>query len=561
MVKISVIVPCYNQEKYIRECLESVLKQTFSDYEVIVVNDGSTDSSLSIIQSYTDKYDNFHLINQQNQGVVSARNNAIKQAQGIYIYPLDADDKIAPTCLEVLFNIIKQGLFDVVYSQTNFFGAKNGCFELPLPDKVNMYQQNRVVCSALYRKSDWEKYGGYDENMKNGLEDWEFWLNFIEDGKEFYRVDDALFFYRVHNKSRNRGIDKSIAMQLYSYVRGKHKKLGETVVKSGIPLVKKFYLLIVKSFLSKKKYKKKENKCRRYLFDFKEKPQKVVMTLLVKNEEDILEKNLIFHKAMGVDGFIVTDNLSDDNTGNIIKKYMEKGWILECIEERSQDYCQADWVHRMAILARKKYNADWIINADADEFWFPKGGNIKECLHVQNSKFFVPIYNMLSENDDWQYNIHKVVNNFSDKMTDRLKKEGRLSQFSQFSVSIPKVIVRACEYKMIHLGNHNCDVIHEGKKIISPDIQIYHFNIRGMEHFKRKMIVGGAAYERNMKLGKEIEAHWRFFYEGYKKGYLNLDEEYLKSNGSLIKEEIQKYGVVETDTTIKDFFESEKVNG
>ena len=285
------------------------------------------------------------------------------------------------------------------------------------------------------------------------------------------------------------------------------------------------------------------------------------MTLLVKNEEDILEKNLIFHKAMGVDGFIVTDNLSDDNTGNIIKKYMEKGWILECIEERSQDYCQADWVHRMAILARKKYNADWIINADADEFWFPKGGNIKECLHVQNSKFFVPIYNMLSENDDWQYNIHKVVNNFSDKMTDRLKKEGRLSQFSQFSVSIPKVIVRACEYKMIHLGNHNCDVIHEGKKIISPDIQIYHFNIRGMEHFKRKMIVGGAAYERNMKLGKEIGAHWRFFYEGYKKGYLNLDEEYLKSNGSLIKEEIQKYGVVETDTTIKDFFESEKVNG
>ena len=126
--KISVIVTCYNQEKYIRECLESVLKQTFSDYEVIVVNDGSTDSSLSIIQSYTDKYDNFHLINQQNQGVVSARNNAIKQAQGIYIYTLDADDKIAPRCLEVLFNIIKQGLFDVVYSQTNFFGAKNGCF-------------------------------------------------------------------------------------------------------------------------------------------------------------------------------------------------------------------------------------------------------------------------------------------------------------------------------------------------------------------------------------------------------------------------------------------------
>lgn len=230
MVKISVIVPCYNQEKYIRECLESVLKQTFSDYEVIVVNDGSTDSSLSIIQSYTDKYDNFHLINQQNQGVVSARNNAIKQAQGIYIYPLDADDKIAPTCLEVLFNIIKQGLFDVVYSQTNFFGAKNGCFELPLPDKVNMYQQNRVVCSALYRKSDWEKYGGYDENMKNGLEDWEFWLNFIEDKKFFYCICETLMSYRISSFSRSRQINKQQNKKLKRYVYKKHRFLFPYVI-------------------------------------------------------------------------------------------------------------------------------------------------------------------------------------------------------------------------------------------------------------------------------------------------------------------------------------------
>lgn len=152
--KISVIVPCYNQEKYIRECLESVLKQTFSDYEAIVVNDGSTDSSLSIIQSYTDKYDNFHLINQQNQ----------------------------------------------------------------------------VVVSALYRKSDWEKYGGYDENMKNGLEDWEFWLNFIEDKKIFYCICETLMCYRISSFSRSTQINKQQNKNLKRYVYKKHRFLLPYVI-------------------------------------------------------------------------------------------------------------------------------------------------------------------------------------------------------------------------------------------------------------------------------------------------------------------------------------------
>lgn len=116
MPEISVIIPCFNQGKYIAECLDSVLAQTFTNYEVIIVNDGSTDDSLKIIKQYTNKYKNFRLLDQSNQGVVFARNNAISKAKGKYIYPLDADDKITPECLEKLYNAIINGKGDIITS-------------------------------------------------------------------------------------------------------------------------------------------------------------------------------------------------------------------------------------------------------------------------------------------------------------------------------------------------------------------------------------------------------------------------------------------------------------
>ena len=104
---------------------------------------------------------------------------------------------------------------------------------------------------------------------------------------------------------------------------------------------------------------------------------KLYMTLLVKNEEDILESNLQFHKAMGVDGFIVTDNNSTDSTLEIIKRYQAKGWIKEVIIERATNYCQKEWVDRMIMIAKKRYGADWVINADADELWYCPERNLK----------------------------------------------------------------------------------------------------------------------------------------------------------------------------------------
>lgn len=223
MAEISVIIPCYNQEKYIAECLDSVLAQDFSAWEAIVVNDGSTDNSLAIIKSYATKYPKkIKIINQKNQGVIVARNNAIAQAEGRYIFPLDGDDKIRPDCLSKLYEAMRAKKGEVIYCYVRKFGQENDLMRNEKVSYWTMCSQNQVCVSALYRKEDWQKYGGYDPKMKDGLEDWDFWLNFVEDGKNFYCVPEELFLYRIVKSSRNSSVStKKIKKNIYK----KHRKI------------------------------------------------------------------------------------------------------------------------------------------------------------------------------------------------------------------------------------------------------------------------------------------------------------------------------------------------
>lgn len=99
------------------------------------------------------------------------------------------------------------------------------------------------------------------------------------------------------------------------------------------------------------------------------------MTLLVRNEEDVFEENLIYHKKSGVDFFVVTDNNSTDKTSNIIEKYYKLGWIKETIFVKENNYDQVKWVDNMIRIAGE-HKADWIINSDADEFWVSDKNNL-----------------------------------------------------------------------------------------------------------------------------------------------------------------------------------------
>ena len=129
---ISIVVPMYNVEKYIGECLESILAQTFQDFEVIVVDDCSTDKSVEIAESYTKKFgDRLKIyINEQNSGASATRNKGLWLSRGEYVFFMDSDDLILPDGLEKTYKIAKYFDVDVVNitrSRSSYF--KNGAYE------------------------------------------------------------------------------------------------------------------------------------------------------------------------------------------------------------------------------------------------------------------------------------------------------------------------------------------------------------------------------------------------------------------------------------------------
>ena len=213
-------------------------------------------------------------------------------------------------------------------------------------------------------------------------------------------------------------------------------------------------------------------------------PSQLIMTLLVKNEENMLEENLLFHKAMGVDSFIITDNNSTDSTPEIIRKYKQKGWIKEVIEEKATDYEQKEWVDRMIWKAKTIYKADWIINADADELWYSPSGNLKTDLSATHANVLnCEMRSVYPEENRpfWQWD--KVVRPVSEP------ERYDLSTYSIFERQNKKVIHRSAGYLQISMGNHKVTMLPQ----LSTDsgIRIYHYNIRGKQQFLEKMINGG----------------------------------------------------------------------
>ena len=226
-IGVSVIIPCYNQGKYIEETIQSVLASTYTDLEIIVINDGSSDSLTNNLLK-TKEWPKTRIYHTLNQGVSASRNFGIKKSSGKYILPLDADDKIDRTYIEKAIKIFENSS-DVllVYSRAIFFGRKNKKWLLPEFSMEIMLCQNVIYCSAIFRRSDFDKTGGYNSNMKGGFEDWDFWLSLleIEGGGNVIRIDEPLFFYRIKARSRNTGINSAMYSKLRKTIYENHKKL------------------------------------------------------------------------------------------------------------------------------------------------------------------------------------------------------------------------------------------------------------------------------------------------------------------------------------------------
>lgn len=199
---VTVIVPAYNMEKYIEECINSILLSTYSPLEIVIIDDGSTDNTLQVAQTIASQHEIVRVIAQANMGVSHARNNAIEAANGELILPVDADDKISP---EYIGLAVEQFLLDdkvkVVTAHGEFFGDRTGKWVLPTFDRHLLARRNLISVCAMYRKSDWKQVGGYCTYIK-GLEDWDFWISMLKDEGKVVCLNRVGFYYRIRPNSK-----------------------------------------------------------------------------------------------------------------------------------------------------------------------------------------------------------------------------------------------------------------------------------------------------------------------------------------------------------------------
>lgn len=223
MTKISIIIPCYNHGRYIDEAITSVKGYIYDNYEIIIINDGSTDEFTNLKLKQL-KSEGYNVIFQENMGLGATRNNAIKLAKGEYILPLDADNKIKPEYIEKAIKILdEKGEYSVVYSDRQTFGMDEEIIKVGDYNIQSLLAGNYIDACAIFRKDVWEKTGGYDEHMPiQGLEDWDFWLTAAEQGFNFFYIPEALFYYRVSEKSMIKNlIGRPELLKLEEYVYSK----------------------------------------------------------------------------------------------------------------------------------------------------------------------------------------------------------------------------------------------------------------------------------------------------------------------------------------------------
>lgn len=242
----------------------------------------------------------------------------------------------------------------------------------------------------------------------------------------------------------------------------------------------------------------------------------LAMTLLVRNERDIIAATLDFHLRCGVDHVIVTDNGSDDGTRDVLSRYDRLSEVTVW-DEPGDDYSQHSWVTRMALVAAHDLGADWIINGDADEFWMHPFDDLPSAFagasaHVrvcERRNMVCP----LGANERvpwWERLVYRAQApapplRLDSPLTDPMPAPMLLLGLSR------KVVLRGRGLVRVHQGNHSAEHVVPTEEDVAP-IAVYHYPIRTAEQFEQKIRQGGAAYERNTSLPPEVGWHWRRWY-------------------------------------------------
>lgn len=197
---VSLVITCYNYGEYVIEAIESVLSQTYSNIELIVIDDGSTDNSVETISKYKDCA---RIIAQDNKGVVHTRNEALKVANGEYICFLDADDYLDKDYIQKTVAVARKQKVDIVYTDYRMFGDRQEISNFPEYDFEVLKNHNYIHISSLVRISA-AKNILFDEKLsKLSHEDWDFFLHLCADGATAQKVNNTFLNYRIHGAGRN----------------------------------------------------------------------------------------------------------------------------------------------------------------------------------------------------------------------------------------------------------------------------------------------------------------------------------------------------------------------
>jgi len=224
-ILVSIVIPYYNDSLFIEEAYKSALNQTYKNTEIIIVNDGSTESESNVLNRF--KESKLKVLYQVNKGLSAARNTGIKNSKGQFILLLDSDDKYDKYFIEEAISILLDQKNIGAVSSWGYRFTKNNIKNIFKPTgktQKDFLFANAAIGTSLIRKECWEKIGGYDENMRDGYEDWEFYIRLTE----FWNVqiiEKPLFYYRQKNNSMRLNALRKHDYKIKQYIFKKHKDI------------------------------------------------------------------------------------------------------------------------------------------------------------------------------------------------------------------------------------------------------------------------------------------------------------------------------------------------